>query len=78
MNPIAKMSDLLTPLEMQNDDYRSFFDRQSGEIVTVERSILSAVEEGDDEGLEDEVPGGRKAKWKRRAPLLPTTRAADL
>lgn len=62
MKPVAKMSDLVTSLEMQNDEYRSYFDRQTGEIVIVERSILSAVEEGDDEGLEDEVPAWQKSE----------------
>jgi hypothetical protein len=68
MYPAASLSDLVDSLQFQNDAYVSYFDRQTGEIVSVERSILSAVEEGEDEGLEDDVP-----EWQE--PQVETARA---
>jgi len=54
MNATAKLSDLLEPLEMMsNDDYHVCFDRQTGEIVRIEKRILGAIEEGEEESLAD-------------------------
>lgn len=54
MNATAKLSNLLEPLELTpNDDYHVCYDRQTGEIVMVERRILSAIEEGEEESLAD-------------------------
>jgi hypothetical protein len=60
VNPIASLIDLMSPLELNEEEYLSYFDRQKGEIVSVDRSILSAVEEGEDEDLEDHVPAWQK------------------
>ena len=51
MNPLAKLSDLMDALEFESVDRRSYFDRHTGRIVSVADSILSAVEEGEDEAL---------------------------
>jgi hypothetical protein len=53
MNPPAKLSDLIMAMEMEFEDYRSYFDRKTGRIVTVESSVLSYIEEGDVEDHED-------------------------
>ena len=47
MNPTAKLSDLMDSLEFDSPEQVTRFDRQTGRIVSVERSILSAVEEGE-------------------------------
>ena len=47
MNPTAKLSDLMDSLEFDSAEQVTRFDRQTGRIVSVERSILSAVEEGE-------------------------------
>lgn len=52
MAPPASLKDLVESLDLQHDDYRSYFDRQTGRIVSVELSILSALE-GDEEDLDD-------------------------
>lgn len=57
--PRAKLSDLIGPLEMDHPDYRTYFDTKTMQIVSVERSLLNAAEEGDDEYLES-VP-----KWQK-------------
>jgi hypothetical protein len=52
MNPVAKLSELLESLYMSQDSDRSlYFDHQTEEIVGVEKSILGALEEDDEEGL---------------------------
>ncbi|MGA3265459.1 MAG: UPF0158 family protein [Verrucomicrobiota bacterium] len=51
MNPPAKLSELLDALEFESVDRRTYFDRHTGRILSVADSILSAVEEGEDEAL---------------------------
>src|SRR4051812_975008 len=45
MNPPAKLYELLDCLEFESELTAYYFDRKKGEIVAVDRSILSAVEE---------------------------------
>ena len=59
MNPPAKLSDLIDVLLMDSPEHLTRFDRQTGQIVSVERSILSAVEEGREDSL-THVPGWQK------------------
>jgi len=59
MRPIAKLSELVDALEFSSDEYCTFFDRQSGNIVSVERFLLTVVEEGDQETL------SRLPDWQR-------------
>jgi hypothetical protein len=47
--PLATLSDLVQPLLLDSPEHVTRFDRQTGRIVTVERWILSALEEGQDE-----------------------------
>ena len=51
MSPLAKLSELTDALEFESVDRRTYFDRHTGRIVSVEDSILNAVEEGEDEAL---------------------------
>ncbi len=53
MNPPAKLLDLITALEMDTEEYRSHFDRKTARMVTVESWIISALEEGEEEELQD-------------------------
>jgi hypothetical protein len=48
MNPAAKLSDLIDALEFDSDESTTRFDRQTGSIVRVVNSLLSAVEEGNE------------------------------
>ena len=59
MNPLAKLSELTDALEFESVDRRTYFDRHTGRIVSVEDRILSAVEEGKDEALTN-VPDWQK------------------
>ena len=51
MNPLAKLSELTDALEFESVDRRTYFDRHTSRIVSVADTILSAVEEGEDEAL---------------------------
>ncbi len=57
--PIAKLSDLVEPLLFDSAESVTRFDRQTGRMVAVERWILSALEEGEDDSVAD-VP-----KWQK-------------
>ena len=50
MKPVA-LSELLDALEFDSDERVNMVDLQTGSVVSVERSVLSAAEEGDDESL---------------------------
>ena len=51
--PPAQLTDLVESLLFDSPEQVTRFDRQTGRIVTVERGILSALEEGQDECLVD-------------------------
>jgi hypothetical protein len=51
MNPPAKLSDLITGLEMASEEMCLRYDRQTGRIVTMDRSVLDAVENGNEKAL---------------------------
>ncbi|HXP63496.1 MAG TPA: UPF0158 family protein [Dongiaceae bacterium] len=58
MKPI-KLSELIEVLEMESTETVTRVDLQEGRVVWVERAVLSAVEEGDEEALSD-LPGWQK------------------
>jgi hypothetical protein len=60
MNTPAKLSDLMMALEFETEEYRTYFDRDTGRTVAVESTVLSAVEEGDEEDLADLVEEGNE------------------
>lgn len=51
MNPPAKLSDLIDALEFDSPEHIMLFDRQTGCVVSVDRDVMNAVEEGDEERL---------------------------
>jgi hypothetical protein len=53
MNPSAKLSELIEALEFESEESVTRFDRQTGHIVSVDRHILSAFEEGEEDELGD-------------------------
>ena len=59
MNPPAKLSDLIEALEFDSPMHIMYFDRQTGRVVSVDRDVMSGVEEGDEERL-DGLPDWQK------------------
>jgi hypothetical protein len=51
MNAKAKLSDLTDTLEFDLPDHHTRYDRETGRIVTVEKSVLQSAEDGDVEAL---------------------------
>jgi len=49
----TKLSELINALEFDSEEQVNRVDLQNGCVVTVEESLLSALEEGDDEALHD-------------------------
>ena len=58
MKPV-KLSELIEALEFDFEETRTFVDLEDGCVVTVQKSVLSDVEEGDEEALSD-VPDWQK------------------
>ena len=52
MKPI-KLSELIEAVEFDSDEYGSWVDLQTGTLVRVEDAVLNAVEENDDDLLEN-------------------------
>ncbi len=69
MNPPAKLSELVDSLEMWTDIHHIYFDRQTGEIVIIDKSVLSAVEEGDEASLEN-LPAWQKPEIETAKAVL--------
>ncbi len=59
MKPV-KLSELIQALEFDSDEYGNWVDLQTGSVVCVERSLISAVEENDDDALES------MAAWEKQ------------
>ena len=58
MKPV-KLSELIEALEFDFEETRTFVDLENGCVVMVQRSVLSDMEEGDEEALGD-VPDWQK------------------
>jgi len=52
VNPPARLSDLIDALEFDSPMHIMCFDRQTGRVVSVDRDVMSGVEEGDEEQLQ--------------------------
>jgi hypothetical protein len=61
MSPTAKLTELMESLEFESEEHASYFDRDVGQIVMLEKRILHAVEEGNEEGLAN-LPGWQQAE----------------
>lgn len=55
MKPI-KLSEVIDALEFDSDEHSAYVDLQTGSVVQLWHSLLSAVEEGGEEGLDDWEP----------------------
>ena len=53
MNPPAKFSDMMDALLFDSEEHVTRYDRQMGRLVSVERGVLGALEEGDEDSLGD-------------------------
>lgn len=59
MNTPAKISDLTDALEFDMPTHIMYFDRQTGQLVCVDRDVMNGVEEADEEKL-DSLPDWQK------------------
>jgi hypothetical protein len=53
VNPPAKLSDLILALEMPSEEFCTYFDRKTGAVVSVEKTMLSRLESGEEEDPDD-------------------------
>ena len=53
MNPPARLSELIMALDMPTEEFRTYFDRKTGTLVSVESIMLSSLEDGEEENPDD-------------------------
>ena len=53
MNPPAKLSELILALDMPSEEFRTYFDRKTGTLMSVEDTMLSSLEDGEEDDLDD-------------------------
>jgi len=59
MNPPAKLSDLILALDMPSEEFRTYFDRKTGSFVSDEETMLSRLEDGEEQDPDD------LAEWQK-------------
>lgn len=64
MPATVRLKDIVDALEMQFDETLSFLDCDTGEVVTVSRSLLSEAEESDDDDEEPDLPEWQNDEWE--------------
>lgn len=71
VNAQANLSDLMTALVSESPEFVTRYDRQTGQVVTIEESLLSEVEQG-------EAPLARDlSDWQRQELALARAIASD-
>lgn len=63
MNPPVKLSDLILTLDLPSEEYRTYIDRKTGAVVSVEETMLSQLEDGEEEDLGD-LPEWQKQEYE--------------
>jgi hypothetical protein len=53
MNPPAKLSELIQALDMPTEEFRTYFDRKTGTLVSVEDTMLASLENGEEADPDD-------------------------
>jgi uncharacterized protein UPF0158 len=76
MPAAVRLSDIIDALEMQFDEFSSFLDRDTGQVVTVSDVLLQEAEAGDDE--EPDLPAWQKQEWGIAKEIVSTNRFQQL
>jgi len=75
MPATVRLSDIVDALEMQADEYPSYLDLDTGQVVGVSRGLLRDAEESDDE---PDLPAWQKAEWEIAKRIVSTGRFQKL
>jgi hypothetical protein len=70
MKPV-KLSELIEALEFDSDEFGNWVDLQNGSVVRLAHSLISAVEDGDDDALES------LADWEKEEVEIAKAKVAD-
>jgi hypothetical protein len=73
----VRLNDVIDALEMQSDEYSSFFDPESGQVVTVSGTLLSEARESADDEAPD-LPAWQEQEWEIAKQIVSTGRFLDL
>ena len=60
----AQLKDLIDALDMQIDEYSSYFDRETGEVETVSDALLNAAEDSGDGEEPDHLLEWQEEEWE--------------
>ena len=66
----ARLKDIVDELEMQFDEYLSFLNRDTGEVASVSRELLSAAEEDSEEA--PDLPKWQEPEWELAKQIVST------
>lgn len=68
---------IIEALEMQFDQFRSFLDLDTGEVLTVSKDLLSEAEECEDDEAPD-LPKWQEAEWEKAVRIVSNDRFVKL
>ncbi|MBX3749248.1 MAG: hypothetical protein KF897_04085 [Opitutaceae bacterium] len=63
MTPAAKLMDLTIALDLDSEEMSAWLDRQTGQVVWVEREVMEAAESGENAPEAEGMPDMEKAQW---------------
>jgi hypothetical protein len=63
MNPPSKLSELILALDRPTEEFRTYFDRKTGMVVSVEDWMISSLEDGEEEDPDD-LPDWQKKEYE--------------
>ncbi|MCU1232615.1 MAG: hypothetical protein JWP63_582 [Candidatus Solibacter sp.] len=77
MNHSVRLEEIVDALEMLIDEASSFVNLDTGEVETVSKELLSAAEEGEDDG-ELDLPEWQEAEWELAKRIVASDRFEEL
>ena len=76
MPAVARLNDIVEALEIQFDESSSFLDRDTGQVETVSKELLSEAEEPGDEELD--LPEWQQQEWELAKQIVASDRFLKL
>ena len=78
MAAVASLKEIAELIGFHMKETVNYLDTETGEAVTIAREVLCAVEDGEDEEEEEDVPGWQDEEWETAREILATNRYVRL
>ena len=78
MAAVASLKEIAELIGFHMKETVNYLDTETGEAVTIAREVLCAVEDGEDEEEEEDVPGWQDEEWETAREILGTNRYVRL